>query len=45
MASGGTTPTSVAIRGGLAEVLNSAGTANVTGFFATPAGLVAIRSG
>jgi 6-phosphogluconolactonase len=45
VASGGTTPTSVAIRGDLAEVLNSAGTANVTGFFATPAGLVAIPGG
>ncbi len=45
VASGGTTPTSVAIRGGLAEVLNSGGTANVAGFFATPAGLVAIPGG
>jgi len=45
VASGGTTPTSVAIRGGLAEVLNSAGTADVAGFFATPAGLVAIPGG
>ena len=45
VASGGATPTSVAIRGGLAEVLNSAGTANVAGFFATPAGLVAIPGG
>jgi len=45
VASGGTTPTSVAIRGGLAEVLNSGGTANVAGFFATPAGLVAIHGG
>ena len=45
VASGGTTPTSVAIRGGLAEVLNSGGTANVAGFFATPASLVAIPGG
>jgi 6-phosphogluconolactonase len=45
VASGGMTPTSVAIRGGLAVVLNSAGTANVTAFFATPAGLVAIPGG
>jgi len=45
VASGGTTPTSVAIRGGLVEVLNSGGTANVAGFFATPAGLVAIPGG
>jgi len=45
VASGGTSPTSVAIRGGLAEVLNSGGTANVAGFFATPAGLVAIPGG
>ena len=45
VASGGTTPTSVAIRGGLAYVLNSAGTANVTGFYATPFGLVAIPGG
>ncbi len=45
VASGGATPTSVAIRGGLAEVLNSGGTANVAGFFATPAGLVAIPGG
>jgi len=45
VASGGTSPTSVAIRGGLAEVLNSAGTANVAGFFATPAGLVPIPGG
>jgi 6-phosphogluconolactonase len=45
VASGGTTPTSVAIRGSLAEVLNSGGTANVAGFFATPAGLVAIPGG
>ncbi|HUB40497.1 MAG TPA: beta-propeller fold lactonase family protein [Streptosporangiaceae bacterium] len=45
VSSGGTTPTSVAIRGGLAVVLNSAGTANVTAFFATPAGLLAIPGG
>jgi 6-phosphogluconolactonase len=45
VASGGATPSSVAIRGGLAEVLNSGGTANVAGFYATPAGLVAIRGG
>ena len=45
VASGGATPTSVAIRGGLAEVLNSGGTGNVAGFFATPAGLVAIPRG
>jgi 6-phosphogluconolactonase len=45
VASGGMTPTSVAIRGGLAVVLNSAATANVTAFFATPAGLVAIPGG
>jgi 6-phosphogluconolactonase len=45
VASGGTSPTSVAIRGALAEVLNSGGTANVAGFFATPAGLVAIPGG
>jgi 6-phosphogluconolactonase len=45
VASGGASPTSVAIRGGLAEVLNSGGTANVAGFFATPAGLVAIPGG
>ena len=45
VASGGMTPTSVAIRGGLAVVLNAAGTANVTTFFATPAGLVAIPGG
>jgi len=45
VASGGATPTSVAIRGGLAEVLNSGGTANVAGFFATPAGLVPIPGG
>ncbi len=45
VASGGATPTSVAIRGDLAEVLNSGGTANVAGFFATSAGLVAIPHG
>lgn len=44
-ASGGTQPTSVAIRGGLAEVLNSGGAANVTGFLAAPGGLVPIRGG
>jgi 6-phosphogluconolactonase len=45
VASGGTDPISVAINGGLAEVLNAGGTANATGFRATPAGLVPIARG
>lgn len=45
VASGGTDPISVAINGGLAEVLNASGTANVAGFWATPAGLVSITGG
>jgi len=43
--SGGTDPVSVAISGGLAEVLNAGGTASVTGFRATPAGLTPLPGG
>jgi 6-phosphogluconolactonase len=45
VASGGTDPISVAINGGLAEVLNAGGTASVAGFFATPVGLIPIARG
>jgi 6-phosphogluconolactonase len=45
VASGGTDPISVAINGGLVEVLNAGGTANVAGFWATFAGLVPIAGG
>jgi 6-phosphogluconolactonase len=45
VASGGTDPISVAISGGLAEVLNAGGTAGVAGFRATPAGLRPIAGG
>jgi 6-phosphogluconolactonase len=45
VASGGTTPTSVAFSNGIAEVLNAGGTANVTGFRATENGLVPINGG
>jgi 6-phosphogluconolactonase len=45
VASGGTEPTSVAINGGLVEVLNAGGTPNVTGFLATGSGLTAIPGG
>ncbi|MGH3168546.1 MAG: lactonase family protein, partial [Trebonia sp.] len=45
VASGGTDPVSVAISGGLAEVLNVGGTANVTGFRATAAGLTPVTGG
>jgi 6-phosphogluconolactonase len=45
VASGGTDPVSVAISGGLAEVLNAGGTANVTGFRATAAGLAPVAGG
>jgi 6-phosphogluconolactonase len=45
VASGGTEPTSVAINGGLVEVLNAGGTPNVTGFGATGGGLTAIAGG
>ena len=45
VASGGTQPTSVAISGGLAEVLNSGGAGNVAGFRATPLGLAPIARG
>ena len=45
VASGGTKPTSVAINGGLVEVLNAGGTPNVTGFWATGGGLTAIAGG
>jgi 6-phosphogluconolactonase len=45
VASGGTDPISVAIRGGLVEVLNAGGTANVAGFRATFAGLAPIAGG
>jgi 6-phosphogluconolactonase len=45
VASGGTEPTSVAINGGLVEVLNAGGTPNVTGFWATGGGLTAIAGG
>ncbi|MGH3169942.1 MAG: hypothetical protein ACRDN0_29180 [Trebonia sp.] len=44
-ASGGTDPVSVATGGGLAEVLNTGGTASVTGFRATAAGLAPVRGG
>jgi 6-phosphogluconolactonase len=45
VASGGSKPISVAINGGLVEVLNAGGTANVAGFFATFAGLAPIAGG
>jgi 6-phosphogluconolactonase len=45
VASGGSDPISVAINGGLVEVLNAGGTANVAGFRATPAGLTPIARG
>jgi 6-phosphogluconolactonase len=45
VASGGTEPASVAINGGLVEVLNAGGTPNVTGFRATGGGLTAIAGG
>jgi 6-phosphogluconolactonase len=45
VASGGTEPTSVAINGGLVEVLNVGGTPNVAGFWATGSGLTAIKGG
>jgi 6-phosphogluconolactonase len=45
VASGGTEPTSVAINGGLVEVLNAGSTPNVTGFLATGRGLSAIADG
>jgi 6-phosphogluconolactonase len=45
VASEGTGPTSVAINGGLVEVLNAGGTANVAGFRASPAGLTPIAGG
>jgi 6-phosphogluconolactonase len=45
VASGGTEPISVASVGNLVEVLNAAGTPNVTGFVATPAGLSPIAGG
>jgi len=45
VASGGTEPASVAINGGLVEVLNAGGTPNVTGFLATGSGLAAIPGG
>jgi len=45
VASGGIKPISVAIVGGLVEVLNSGGTPNVTGFVATDAGLTPIAGG
>ena len=45
VASGGTEPTSVAINGGLVEVLNAGGTPNVAGFQVTDSGLTAIADG
>lgn len=45
VASGGTDPISVAINGGLVEVLNAGGTASVAGFRTTPAGLIPIARG
>jgi 6-phosphogluconolactonase len=45
VASGGTEPASVAINGGLVEVLNAGGTPNVTGFRAVGGGLSAIADG
>ena len=43
--SGGTEPASVAINGGLVEVLNVGGTPDVAGFLATGGGLTAIANG
>lgn len=43
--SGGINPVSVAIRGGLVEVLNAGGAANVTGFRASGSGLVPVAGG
>ena len=45
VASEGTDPISVAMNGGLVEVLNAGGTADVAGFRATPGGLAAIAGG
>lgn len=45
VSSGGTDPVSVAVSGGLAEVLNVGGTPGVAGFRVTPAGLTPVPGG